>query len=126
MSQQEQSEPNPRENFLDRMAQRLGGTARAATIFGAPVERDEVTVIPVAQAAYGFGGGSGTKNGEEGSGGGGGVRVSPLGYIEIRNGGTVYKPIRDWAVLVPAIATGGLLALLGAVAIVRLLRCKKG
>jgi uncharacterized spore protein YtfJ len=121
MSQQERSENDSQGNFLDRMAQRLGGSAHAGTIFGTPVERGDVTVIPVAQAAYAFGGGSGTKNGEEGSGGGGGVRVSPMGYIEIRNGGTVYKPIRDWAVLIPAIAAGGLLTLLCARGIVRLI-----
>ena len=63
-------------SFLDTLAQRLGGTANAATIFGAPVERGDVTVIPVARAAYGFGGGSGTRSGDEGSGGGGGVRVA--------------------------------------------------
>ena len=71
------------DSFLDRLAQRLGGTANAATIFGVPVERGDVTVIPVAKAAYGFGGGSGTRSGEEGSGAGGGVRVAPVGYIEI-------------------------------------------
>jgi len=70
------------DSILDRLAERLGSTANAATIFGAPIERGDVTVIPVARAAYGFGGGSGTRSGEEGSGGG--VRVTPVGYIEIR------------------------------------------
>jgi uncharacterized spore protein YtfJ len=99
-------------DFLERMMERLGATANAATIFGAPIERGEITVIPVAKAAYGFGGGGGRRAGEEGSGGGGGVRVSPVGYIEIRNEGAVYKPIRKWTELIPAIAAGGLLTLL--------------
>jgi uncharacterized spore protein YtfJ len=110
------------DSFLDRLAERLGGTANAATIFGAPVERGDVTVIPVARAAYGFGGGSGTRSGEEGSGGGGGVRVAPVGYIEMRPGVVLYRPIRDWAVLIPALAAGGVLTLVTARGIARLLR----
>ena len=110
------------DSFLDRLAQRLGGTANAATIFGAPVERGDVTVIPVAKAAFGFGGGSGTQSGNEGSGGGGGVRVAPVGYIEIRPGIVVYTPIRDWAVLVPALAATGVLTIVAGWGIARLLR----
>jgi uncharacterized spore protein YtfJ len=110
------------DSFLDTMAQRLGGTANAATIFGAPVERGDVTVIPVARAAYGFGGGSGTRSGDEGSGGGGGVRVAPVGYIEIRPGVVLYRPIRDWTVLIPALAAGGVMTLMAARGIARLLR----
>jgi len=110
------------DSFLDTLAQRLGGTANAATIFGAPVERGDVTVIPVARAAYGFGGGSGTRSGDEGSGGGGGVRVAPVGYIEIRPGVVLYRPIRDWALLIPALAAGGVMTVVAARGIARLLR----
>ncbi len=110
------------DSFLERLAQRLGGTAQAATIFGAPVERGDVTVIPVARAAYGFGGGSGTRSGEQGSGGGGGVRVTPVGYIEMRPGVVLYRPIRDWAVVIPALAAGALLTLVAARGIAGLLR----
>jgi uncharacterized spore protein YtfJ len=113
---------NVQDGFLDRLAQRLGGAANAATVFGAPVERGEITVIPVATAAYGFGGGSGTESGQEGSGGGGGVRVAPVGYVEIRPGVVLYRPIRDWAVLIPALAAGGLLTLVAARGIARLLQ----
>jgi uncharacterized spore protein YtfJ len=106
-------EHSPQGDFLDRMAERFGATANAATIFGAPIERDEITVIPVAKVAYGFGGGRGrSSSGGDGFGGGGGIRVSPVGYIEMRNGGAVYKPIRTWAELIPAIVAGGLLTLL--------------
>ena len=109
------------DSFLERLAQRLGGTAHAATIFGAPIERGDVTVIPVARAAYGFGGGSGTRSGEQGSGGGGGVRVAPVGYIEMRPGVVLYRPIRDWAVVIPALAAGTVLTLVAARGIARLL-----
>ena len=109
------------DTFVDRLAQRLGGTANAAMIFGTPVERGDVTVIPVATAAYGFGGGSGSTSVDEGAGGGGGVRVAPAGYIEMRQGAVLYRPIRDWAVLIPAIAAGSLLTLVAARGIARLL-----
>ena len=110
------------DDVLDRLVQRLGATASAATVFGAPVERGDVTVIPVARAAYAFGGGGGTRSGQEGSGGGGGVRVAPVGYIEIRPGVVLYRPIRDWAVLIPALAAGGVLTVVALRGIARLLR----
>jgi uncharacterized spore protein YtfJ len=100
--------------WIEGLAQRLGATATAATIFGAPIERGDVTVVPVARAAYGFGGGSGTRSGEEGAGGGGGVRVSPVGFFEIRSGVVHYRPIRNWAVLTPVLVAGGLLTLIAA------------
>ncbi|MBO0800320.1 MAG: sporulation protein [Blastocatellia bacterium] len=112
MMQREDVEHSPLGDFLDRMAERFSATADVATIFGSPIERGEITVIPVAKVAYGFGGGRGQGSGGDGSGGGGGIRVSPVGYIEIRNGGAVYKPIHNWAVLIPAIAAGGILTLL--------------
>lgn len=70
MLQKEGVEHLPQVDFLDRMAERFGATANAATIFGAPIERDEITVIPVAKVAYGFGGGRGQGSGGDGSGGG--------------------------------------------------------
>ena len=38
------------QGFVASLAEKLGATARAATIFGDSVERDGVTVIPVAKA----------------------------------------------------------------------------
>lgn len=98
------------DGFLDRMAQRLSATASAAAIFGAPIERGDVTIVPVARAAYGFGGGSGTRSGDEGSGGG--VRVSPVGFFEIRPGVAHYRPIRDGAILAPVLVAGAVLTTL--------------
>lgn len=94
-------------SFVERLAQRLGANADAKYIYGEPIERGEVTIVPVARAAYGFGGGGGKKGEEEGSGGGGGVAVKPVGYIEIKNGETRFRPIRDpfiYAAIVTAFA----------------------
>lgn len=91
----------PADRFIGTMAEKLGAVARAATVFGEPVERDGITVIPVAKARWGFGGGAGqSKKGddskhEEGAGGGGGVQVTPVGFIEIRNDAATFRPIRN-------------------------------
>jgi uncharacterized spore protein YtfJ len=80
--------------LVDRLAERMGAQARASTIYGEPIERGGVTVIPVARAMWGFGGGAGNRSTQEtGSGGGGGMLLTPVGYIEISNGQTRYRPI---------------------------------
>ena len=73
-------------SLVERLADRLGVTANARTVYGDAVEREGVTVIPVAKVSFGFGGGGGIQGAREGSGGGGGLRAEPLGYIEIKNG----------------------------------------
>jgi uncharacterized spore protein YtfJ len=96
--------------FTERLAERVGATARASAVFGDAVEREGVTVIPVARAKWGFGGGSGGREGEEGSGGGGGTSVSPIGYIELRAGGARFRRINSSlkivVALVAAVACG--------------------
>jgi len=118
---QESNNPS-RHSFVEQLAQRLGIAANATTVYGEPVERGDVTVIPVAKARYGFGGGSGTnKTGEEGSGGGGGVSVTPIGYIEIKGGNTQFRKIRDPQSLITALVIGGIFALLTVRSISKLL-----
>jgi Sporulation protein YtfJ (Spore_YtfJ) len=82
------------EGIAVRLAERLGSVARAAAVFGEPVTREGVTVIPVARARAGFGGGSGG-DAEHGSGEGrgGGVLVTPIGWIEISDAGSRFRPL---------------------------------
>jgi uncharacterized spore protein YtfJ len=91
-------------DFVERLADRVGASMRASAVFGEPVERGGVTVIPVAKATWGFGGGSGGEAGKEGAGGGGGGFVAPLGYIEVRESGAKFKRIRDPRLLAAAVA----------------------
>lgn len=42
--------------FFETLAEKLGAAAQATHIFGEPVERDGLTVIPVARATAGVGG----------------------------------------------------------------------
>ena len=102
------------DGFVERMAERVGGKASVRAVFGDPIERDGITVIPVARVRWGFGGGAGRGpisvgpgTGEEptgsttfdeglsgaGTGGGGGVAADPVGYVEIGPDGAVFKPI---------------------------------
>lgn len=83
------------DDLLTTLADRVGAQFSASTVFGAPVERDGLTVIPVATVRFGFGGGGGgDATGEQsGEGGGGGGTGSPAGYIEIKDGRSRFVPV---------------------------------
>jgi uncharacterized spore protein YtfJ len=75
------------------------GAAIAGRVFGEPIERDGVTVVPVAvvHGGGGGGGGSGTpadddKPEGEGSGGGFGFSARPAGVYVIRDGDAQWRP----------------------------------
>jgi uncharacterized spore protein YtfJ len=78
--------------MLSRVVMRGTG---AGAVYGEPVERDGVTVIPVARTIWSFGGGSGGPPNSErtGAGGGGAGITMPVGYIRIRNGKASFRPI---------------------------------
>lgn len=100
------------DSFIGQMARRVGLKSGAKNVFGDPVERDGVTIIPVAKVRWGFGGGLGMgegKGGDEGmgQGGGGGVMASPIGFIEVRDGLATFVPIREAAAAWPLVLAGG-------------------
>ncbi|WP_162054241.1 GerW family sporulation protein [Pontibacter pamirensis] len=109
-------------SFVERIAEKLGGAANAARIYGEPVERNGFTVIPVSKAVYGFGGGAGMKTGEEGSGGGGGMVLTPVGYIEISEGSTRFRSIKDPQTIIKIFAISGVLVMLTARSITKIFR----
>ena len=125
--------PSAIDGLVERMAERIGGKASVRAVFGDPVERDGITVIPVARVRWGFGGGAGrgpvslapgTGEGgsgagavdEEmsgaGSGGGGGVIAEPVGYLEIGPDGasfiSIVPPTPSPAFMLAAGATAAL------------------
>lgn len=103
-------------NLIEQMADKLGGHASAQAVYGTPVEREGLTLIPVARVTWGFGAGGGIGTGPEGGstgeggGGGGGVSATPLGFIEIRDGAAEFRPIRVqppfWAIPPMIMASG--------------------
>ncbi len=105
------------DELLKRIGQTVGDKAKASTVFGEPVERADITVIPVAKARFGFGGGGG--GGEEGSGGGGGggAVISPVGYIELSERTAQFRRISSPTDVLALVAA----AALTAVAVKRLL-----
>lgn len=103
MSVQNEALLQKESSFIVQLAHELGIVANAKHIYGEPIERDGLTVIPVAKVGYGFGGGGGKKEKEEGVGGGGGLGMMPVGYIEIKNGETRFRPTRDPLAFVPVI-----------------------
>ena len=115
----------PAATLLERLGQQLTTSATAQNVYGTPVERDGITVIPVARVRYGFGGGEGggTKPGEaagSGLGAGAGVSVTPVGYMELRGGRSRFRPIRSS--VVPLVAVSGAIAWLLLRSVPRLLR----
>jgi uncharacterized spore protein YtfJ len=102
------------DQLLARIGHAIGDRARASAVFGEPVDREGVTVIPVAKARFGFGAGGGSgpeKVGGAGGGGGGGAMISPLGYIEVRAGGAEYKRISRATDALAYVAAASLAAL---------------
>ena len=79
------------------------GTSTAGRVFGEPIERDGVTVVPVSVIHGGGGGGAGSgshagdddnddKPEGEGSGGGFGFSARPAGVYVIRDGDAHWRP----------------------------------
>ena len=101
-----EAEADAADDRLIKLVESLGGTASAKAVFGEPVEKDGVTVVPVARVRFGVGGGGGRgpgrkKKGDAGDaeqvgyGHGGGVQAAPAGYIELSGGRASYKRIGD-------------------------------
>ena len=90
---------------------------RAGTVFGQPIEKDGVTVLPVARISGGGGGGKGQDAGgreAEGAGGGLGLSARPVGVYVIRDGKVSWSPAVD----VTRVILGG--QLVGVVALLTL------
>ena len=81
------------EDLLTRAGDQLG----VRRVFGEPVERDGVVVVPVAVAIGGGGGGSAP--GEQGAGGGFGGIVRGIGVYTIADGRVRFVPAVDTTAL---------------------------
>ena len=113
---QRAGDPTAIDGFVERMAERVGGQASVRAVFGEPIERDGITVVPVAKVRFGFGGGAGRGpvavgpgiEGQDagisaespgmsgaGTGGGGGATAEPIGYLEIGPDGATFQPITE-------------------------------
>jgi uncharacterized spore protein YtfJ len=81
---------------VDGTLRKARGLMQARRVYGEPVERDGVTVIPAASiSGGGGGGGSEDGNGTSDGGIGFGMTGSPVGAWVIRDGSAEWKPSLD-------------------------------
>lgn len=77
----------------------LKGTYDAVTVrrvYGDPIERDGIVLIPAAAVRGGFGyGGGNDDHGNQGGGGGSGVSARPVGMYRIEEGRVSWEPALD-------------------------------
>lgn len=108
-------------NAVEQAIEHLANAARSSVVFGEPIERGEVTIIPCSEIALGLGtgGGSGTSQATQqagaatggGIGGGGGARGRPVATIVISRGTVRVEPIVDATkVALAALTTMGAMA----------------
>ena len=94
----------------------MTGAQEALTVrrvFGEPIERDGLTVVPVAYARGASGGGSGQDTTGNGGGGGGfAVSVRPAGVYVISDGSARWVPaVNPVPIVVAGTATGAVVAM---------------
>lgn len=105
-------------SVLEQLNKKMESIADAAVAFAPPQKHGDLTVIPVAKVRSRFGSGFGTgrPKGQErmqgGVGVGGTLSVTPVGYIEVKEGMARFRPIFTPDTLVKMQVVGGLLALL--------------
>lgn len=103
--------------ILERLNRRAESMTEAAIAFAPSRQYNDLTVIPVARVRSGFGGGFGAGKGnaqaqqQEGVGGGGALSVTPVGYIEVKEGMTTFRPIVIPGAILRMQIVGGLVAL---------------
>lgn len=102
--------PAPQSSWLaERLAERLGGSAGVSTLYGAPVEANGVTIVPVVRLRWRIGGG-GSRGAGGAEGAGGTLTAAPLGYIQMTDQGAEFKRIKQGStalVIAPIILAGG-------------------
>jgi uncharacterized spore protein YtfJ len=94
----------------------------ARMVYGDPVEKDGVTVIPAAKVTAGGGGGSGQDDRRgRGEGGGLGLIARPVGAFVIKDGNARWEPAVDINRVYAAITT---VIVTAAIVVSRILRAK--
>ena len=77
---------------VDEMLTGARDVMNVKRVYGDPIERDGILVIPAAKVAGGGGGGGDSENN---AGGGFGVRATPAGAWIIRDGQVAWEPAVD-------------------------------
>jgi uncharacterized spore protein YtfJ len=77
---------------VDEMIKGTQDAMSVKRIYGEPIERDGLTIIPAAKVSGGGGGGGDAQNN---AGGGFGVRARPVGAYVIKDGEVRWEPALD-------------------------------
>jgi uncharacterized spore protein YtfJ len=82
---------------IEQLLSKAGDSVTVKRVFGEPIERDGVLVIPVARLRGGGGGGGGTGPDDQGSGSGAGVgfTAAPAGVFVVKGGEVSWRPAVD-------------------------------
>ena len=88
----------------DDILTRVGDQLGIRRVFGEPIEREGITLVPVAVAVGGGGGGTGPD--DQGSGGGLGGMVRGIGVFSISNGQVRFVPAVDATALAALFVLG--------------------
>ncbi len=110
------------ENFLEKLAAQFGQSASVKNVYGEPIQAGNKTIVPVAQIAYGCGGGYGHGKNKmnqqkepadinsdkvgEGAGGGGGMFAKAKGVYEITPTCTRFIPASGNKILITGLVMG--------------------
>lgn len=118
------TETNPSERTVSEVLRAIIDGATVRTVFGDPVDRDGVTIVPVARirGTGGAGGGdapAATTKQAGGSGAGMLYGAKPLGAFELRGGKVTWRPALDINRIVLGGQVVGVVALLTAGAVLR-------
>lgn len=111
----------------DEILGQVRDTLNSRQVFGEPVERDGVVVVPVARVRGGGGGGGGAESAgsgdgspSRGGGGGAGLEVRPVGVYVIRGDEVSWQPAVDVTQVVLRAQAVAVVALLVARSIARM------
>jgi uncharacterized spore protein YtfJ len=99
---------------MDKVVEGVRDSATVRKVYGDPIEKDGMTIIPAAAVMGGGGGGEGEGPEQQGvgQGAGYGVRARPIGEYVVRNGDVEWKPSVDVTrVAVAGIALAAVIAL---------------
>jgi uncharacterized spore protein YtfJ len=77
---------------VDEMVHGTQDAMNVRRVFGDPIEKDGITLIPAAKVMGGGGGGGDAQNN---TGGGFGIRARPAGVYVIRDGNVSWQPALD-------------------------------
>lgn len=93
---------HPLHDLMGATMEKVRGMVDADTVVGAPIQAGDVTIVPISKASFGFaaGGSDFAAKGRPadadncfGGGTGAGVKIEPIAFLIIRDGGVKLLPV---------------------------------